>query len=358
MTAFSNELAALVQMQAQAKPGAVDGPYSMPWYLVLGAPGSGRSTAIRALNLSWPRGDNALPMPGPEPLCSYWLAAKAIFIEPGRRVVGPGRQQGLLTELGEDLKATRPREPIDGILLVVNTQILADSTEDGVDDYAKALRKELIEVNQALGADVPVYVVVTGYDTLWGFGDAFRWSADRRDEAPWGFALPLGTTIKEAPARVQQELEGLAARIESMCFAKLSAEDSPAERTRAFQHLSEAREVLGRLGALMAIVTMDNAYERAPWVRALALGSAVPSTGQQLRHNAKQFASMGLQLPTQSGTPTPGGMPLHGLVDAVLIPERDLVPTRVRWRDDKLLLFLLMLGAVVWLGIVIIYFAR
>jgi type VI protein secretion system component VasK len=358
MTAFSNELLALVQMQAQAKPGSTDGPYSMPWYLVLGSPGSGRSTAIRSLNLSWPRGDNPLPMGGGQPLCSYWMPEKAIFIEPTARVVGPSRQQGLLTELAEDLKAARPREPIDGIVLVVNTQIIADSTEDGVDDYAKALRKELIEVNQTLGTDVPVYIVVSGYDALWGFGDAFRWNADRRDEGSWGFALPLGTTIKEAPARVKQELEGLAARIESMCFAKLSSEDNPAERTRAFQHLSEARNVLTKLGAFLHLVTMDNAYERAPWVRALAIGSGVPSTGQHLRHNAQRFASMGLQLPTQSGTPTPGGMPLHGLIDAVLIPERDLVPTRVRWRDDKLLLILVMLAAVLWLGIVIVYFAR
>ncbi len=358
MTAFAYELASVLQAQDMAHPGHPEGPYAMPWYLVCGHPGTGRSAAIKAMNLEWPRGDGPIAMNMPEQLCTYWMPHKAVFIEPEGRVLGARRQQGLLHELCEELKVKRPREPIDGIVLVVSAQVLADAGEDGVDQYANALRRELIEIAQALAADIPVYVVVTAVDTLWGFGDVFRWTPQRRDEEPWGFSLPPGMQTAEAPARIKLEMEGLLARMESYCFAKLSSEDDPGERMRAFQHLSEARDLIAKLGQLMQVISMANAFERAPWVRALAIGSGIPGTGQRLRHGSDRFAQMGLYPPQQSGTPYPGGMPLHAYLDAVLLPERDLVPTRVRWRDDILLVLLMMLGAVGWLGLIILMIVR
>lgn len=358
MTTFAYELAALLAAQDQAHPGDPEGPYAMPWYLVLGHPGTGRSTAIKALNLSWPRGDGPLAMNVPAAQCSYWMPEKAVFIEPEAAVAGPSRQPGLLQELCIELKTRRPREPIDGIVLVISAATLADATEDGVDDYAKALRRQLVEVMQQLAAEVPVYVVVTQLDTLWGFGDVFQWTAERRDEEPWGFSLPPGVPSADTPARIDQELEALNARLESMCFAKLSSEAPHDERTRAFQHLSEIRDVVARLRAFMRIVAMGNAFESSPWIRALALGSGLPGTGQRLRHGLERFTSMGLMPPGQSGTRTPGGMPFHAYLDLVLLPERDLVPTRVRWRDDKLTTLFFMLGGVTWLGIIIIIVAQ
>lgn len=358
MTAFAYEIATVLQAQEMARPGDPEGPYAMPWYLVMGQPGTGRSTAIKAINLSWPRGDQPVPMQLPDPKCTYWFPEKAIFIEPESQVVGSSRQQGMIYELCEELKTKRPREPIDGIILVASAQMLVDSTEEGVDEYATSLRRELIEVAQGLSADVPIYVVVSAIDTLWGFGDAFRWTPERGDEDPWGFSLPPGTPAEQVSERVMHELEGLNARIEAMCFSKLSSDDDPAERTRAFQHLSEQRDLVTKLTAFMKIISMGNAFERAPWVRALAIGSGVPGTGHRLRHGVAHFSNMGLYPPQQSGTPTPGGMPLHAFIDAVLLPEKDLVPTTTRWRDDKLFVLLMMVGLVGWLGLVIVIVAR
>jgi type VI protein secretion system component VasK len=357
MTTFAYELATVQQHQQNARPKHPDGVYSMPWYLVLGEPGHGRSTAIKALNLSWPRGDDPIDLQLPTAQCSYWIPDKAVFIEPGPAVLGPNRQQGMLAELCEELKTKRPREPLDGMVLVVSAQYLADSTEDGVQTYATGLRRYLIEIMQALAADIPVYVLVTAYDSLWGFGDAFQWTAERRDEEPWGFSLRPNVAASDTAEYVRQELDGLSARIESTCFAKLSSEDAWDGRTRAFQHLIEARDLMQKLGDFMQVITMGNAFERAPWVRALAIGSGIPGTGQRLRHGQVQFAAMGLYPPQQSGTPQPGGMPLHALLDNVLLPERDIVPTRVRWRDDVAVIGLIGFGVLAWGTAIATFFA-
>lgn len=358
MSEFAYELATLMDAQARAVPGHADGPYSMPWYLVIGEPGTGRSSAIKALNLSWPRGDGPVPMTQPQPACTYWLPEKAVFIEPQSLVVGPNRGHTKLQELCYELKVKRPREPVDGIVLVVSAASLADFSDEAVERYGKAVRTYLVEIAQALGADVPCYVVASGYDDLWGFGDVFQWTQERRDEEAWGFSLPVQLPDAKTPERVRTALEALTARIESMCFAKLSSEDPSDVRARAFQHLSEARDVMQKLIEFMNVITMANAFERAPWVRALVLGSAIPGTGQRLRHKVPDFQQMGLAPPNQSGTPQPGGMPMHALLEAVLLPERDIVPTRVRWRDDKLFLIALALGVLAWIGFVVMMVLR
>jgi type VI secretion system protein ImpL len=310
------------------------------------------------LNLQWPRGDGPVAMNAPSPQCSYWLPEKAVFIEPGLTVLGPSRQQNALMELSQELREKRVREPIDGMVLVINAQRLADSDDEAVDVYGKALRRYMVEVGQALDADVPVYVIVTALDALWGFGDAFQWTAERRTEEPWGFSLPPTTDAAHLTPRVLEELEGVLARIESTCFAKLASEDHPDARGRAYQYLADVRDVLAKLGDLMKIITVNNAFERSPWVRALVVGSGMPGTGHKLRHRALAFGSMGYYPPQHSGTPQPGGMPIHALLDNVLLPERDLVPTVTRWRDDKLTLALWILGVVGWIAIVVLSIVR
>jgi type VI secretion system protein ImpL len=358
VSAFAYEIGALVAAQAQALPGHPDGPNALPWYLVLGEPGSGRSGVVRALNLSWPRGDGALAVPAPQALCTYWMPEKAVFIEPGPAVVGPGRQQGLLHQLAYELKRVRPREPVDGVLLCVSGGALADADEVALERHAKALRTYLVELHQALEADVPVYVVLTTVDTLWGFGDVFRWSPERKNEEPWGFALPVGLPSAKVGESVAAELEGLAARIEAMCFDRLAGDEPHDVRARAFQHLAEARELMRRLGELLRIVTASSAFEPAPWLRALAIGSGAPGTGDRLRCGLARFAQMGLEAPARSGTPQPGGLPLHPLLDAVLLPERDLVPTRKRWRDDLGVRIGAGLGLACWLGLGVLFIVR
>ena len=358
MSAFAYELATLLAAQSHATPGHPDGANSMPWYLVVGEPGSGRSSAVKALNLSWPRGDAPVPMNQPQPACTYWLAEKAAFIEPGSSVMGPNRGHTKLQELCHELKVKRPREPIDGIVLVVSTTNLADSGDEGTARYGRALRTYLVEIAQALGADVPCYVVVSSFDDLWGFGDVFQWTHERRDEEAWGFSLPVELPDSKTPERVRSDLEALSARVESMCFAKLSAEVSSDVRARAFQHLSEARRVMARLSEFMDVITMANAFERAPWVRALVLGSALPGTGQRLRHNVGVLQQMGLAPPDQSGTPQPGGMPMHAMLDTVMLQERDIVPTRTRWRDDKLIVFAMIVGVLAWIGFAVMMVMR
>ena len=197
-SAFVYEIAAVHAAVQQMKPGDPQGIYAIPFYLVLGEPGAGRSTALRAMNLTWPNGDGTVRTGLPQQYCTYWMAQEAVFIEPQAQVVGPQRDPPALGMLAKELLTARPREALDGMLLVLSVAEFIDLDESGIERYAGGLRKYLTEVAAALNADVPVYIVVSRYDVLWGFADVFQWNKDRAREDPWGFVLPADVVTAQA----------------------------------------------------------------------------------------------------------------------------------------------------------------
>ena len=140
------------------------------------------------------------------------MADEAVFIEPESHIMGPRRDPNMLKALCDELIAQRPREPIDGMLLVLNATVFADSDETKVQEYAKSMRDVLVEIGSHLGCDIPIYVFLTRFDTIWGFADVFQWTAERTREDPWGFTLPQETAPADALPRIKEEIDGLGAR--------------------------------------------------------------------------------------------------------------------------------------------------
>lgn len=355
MSAFTYEIASIVAEVRRRHPNHAEGAYALPWYLVVGNPQSGRSTALHAMSLTWDGNDGPFKTNAPTALCTYWLPKEAAFIEPGPTVLGPARQPQLLKELCDELRVARPREPIDGVLCILNIADFIDLEEQALENWANGMRRNLVEIQQALHADVPTYVVLTRYDALWGFAEVFQWTPERKKEEPWGFNLPLDTPSQDSLPRIKEQLEGLNARFENFCLARLCSEDPVEIRVRSFQHLTEARALMERIRQIFQILFMANSFERAPWIRAVTIGSALPGAGgDRMRTGVARFLNMGLsQAPPQSATGRPGGLPLHAFMTNVILPERDLVPLRTRWRDDRIIQLCAIFAALLWVAAII-----
>jgi type VI secretion system protein ImpL len=355
MSAFTYEIAAVVAAALRANPTHPEGGYAVPWYLVVGNPGAGRTTALQGMGLTWVDGCAPLRIGIPEQLCTSWVSQEAVFIEPELSVLGPNRDPEKLRRLCEELRVARPREPFDGILLVLSIADLIDLDEGAVERYANTHRRYLVEIGQAVRADVPCYVVITRFDAVWGFDEVFQWTPQRAREEPWGFTLPLDAEGRGSRDEVRGQLDGLHARLEAFCISRLCSEDPPEQRIRAFQHLAEVRVLATKLNAAFSIMAMANAFERAPWFRALALGCALPRVGGgRLRAGMARFSNMGLTMPPVRLTcQRPGGLPLHAFFRTVILPERNVVPLRTRWRDDPFFLVCAIAATILWVATVI-----
>src|SRR6202042_1553098 len=73
MSAFTYEIASVTAAVVRAYPGHAEGIYAIPGDLVVGNPGSGGSTALHALGLTWAEGDAPLAIGLPQQLCTYWM---------------------------------------------------------------------------------------------------------------------------------------------------------------------------------------------------------------------------------------------------------------------------------------------
>lgn len=317
------------------------GVYGVPWYLVVGEPLVGKSTVIRSMNLTWQQ-----PITVDGQYCQYWVSKEAVIIEAREPIIGPNKQASLLRELCEELMRIRSREPLDGIVLVMSATDIAERQDEGLETHSQQQRSYLIEACRALEADIPVYVIVNRFDTLWGFAEVFSWNADRAKEDAWGLLVPADVPTQNTWPKTEEGLSGLTARIEATCLAKLSSDEGVEQRIRAFQHLVESRVFLTRLRDSLKTISFSSAYERAPWMRAVIIGAAVPGVGDRIRAGLEKFQTMGImQNPYDPyRSPRPGGLPLHTFFRSIILPEKELVPLKTKWRHDPVYVMGLILA--------------
>ncbi|MCI0419158.1 MAG: hypothetical protein L0312_08065, partial [Acidobacteria bacterium] len=126
VTEFRSQLDRAIQWLRGSKLGKTgqDVVYRLPWYLVLGPQGSGKSTLISKSRLSFPYSDpdRSLSSRGLEPTrnCDLWIANEAIFIDAAGRYSLDDQDKDTWSGLLEQLKRLRRDKPLDGILLTVD----------------------------------------------------------------------------------------------------------------------------------------------------------------------------------------------------------------------------------------------
>ncbi|MDB6000945.1 MAG: icmF, partial [Rhizobacter sp.] len=172
--------------------------YELPWYLFIGAPGSGKTTALMNAGLQFPLADKmgqaSVKGVGGTRNCDWWFTSDAVLIDTAGRYtlqesdaeVDAGAWDGFLALL----KKSRPRRPVNGVLLTVNIQDLLQQNTTERDQHAAKLRARLQELHTKLGIRAPVYVLVTKSDLIGGFNESFGDLGKEERDQVWGFSFP------------------------------------------------------------------------------------------------------------------------------------------------------------------------
>lgn len=172
--------------------------YQLPWYVIIGASGSGKTTALANSGLQFPLADRfgktALRGIGGTRNCDWWFTNEAVLLDTAGRYTTQESEQA--QDAGEWLKFIgllrkyRRRQPINGVVVTVSISDLLTQSADASRQQAVNLRQRLSELHEQLGIRFPVYVLVTKADLLKGFR---AWFADydkaQRDQI-WGFTFP------------------------------------------------------------------------------------------------------------------------------------------------------------------------
>jgi type VI secretion system protein ImpL len=211
--------------------------YNLPWYVFIGAPGAGKTTALINSGLRFPLADRlgreAVRGVGGTRNCDWWFTDEAVFLDTAGRYTTQQSDRDVdaaaWKSFLELLKKSRPRRPINGVLVTVSVADLLQQSTAEREAHAQALRTRVQELYQTLGLRIPVYVLVTKTDLLAGFSEFFSTLGKEERAQAWGFSLPYGKEGLD-PAPMSAELQRLERRLYDRLPEQLEEERDPVRR--------------------------------------------------------------------------------------------------------------------------------
>ncbi|MGW8392302.1 type VI secretion system membrane subunit TssM [Pseudoduganella sp. HUAS MS19] len=231
--------------------------YELPWYILIGAPGSGKTTALVNSGLQFPLserfGQAAIRGVGGTRNCDWWFANDAVLLDTaGRYTTQESNQKSDAAAWSgflQLLKKYRVRRPINGALLTLSVPELLEQSPAQRASHINALRMRLQELHDELHIRFPLYVLVTKIDLLPGFMEFFSDMGKEERAQVWGTTFPYREVEAEtAPAPgFAAQFAALEERINARLLERLQQERDPQRRAQLYmfpQHLASLKTTL------------------------------------------------------------------------------------------------------------------
>ncbi len=253
----------------------------MPWFLVIGPPGSGKTSAVRESGLNFPfvgLGHRANAAAGGTRTLDWWYADRAVFLDCcGAYATEAARHREWLG-LIRLLSGTRRDSPVDGVVLVVSIVDLLTLEEDRLSDHAQVLRDRLDEIAGRLHLVFPVHLVFSHCDRLHGFSEFFAHCSLEERAQVWGCSFEQADSGAQGiQARVDEEFQRLyqvlgLRRIDSL--AESAGEASGDHQRNALLFPIQFSLLKRRIGHYIAALTRPNPFQESAWLRGIYFTSA------------------------------------------------------------------------------------
>jgi type VI secretion system protein ImpL len=232
--------------------------YELPWYVIIGAPGSGKTTALVNSGLKFPieqrSGKAALRGVGGTRNCDWWFTDDAVLIDTAGRYTtqdsDASADSAAWSEFLALLRKYRGRRPINGVILTISAQDLMVQSASARETHVDAARRRLDELNRELRMRLPVYLMVTKCDLVAGFTEYFDDQAQQGRAQIWGVTFAYDDTANgRAAPTFPTEFDGLIARLNERLMPRLEEERDVRRRAKVFgfpQQMAALRESLSQ----------------------------------------------------------------------------------------------------------------
>ncbi|MDR6536601.1 type VI secretion system membrane subunit TssM [Variovorax soli] len=313
----------------------------LPWYLIIGAPGGGKTTALLHSGLRFPLaeklGRDPLAGTGGTRQCDWWFSQDAVFIDTAGRyttqdsdAAADAREWQQFLAL---LRRHRPVQPINGVLVTVS---VPDLLQGGAElaRQAAAIAARLDELRRELDLAFPIYLLVTKADLLAGFVESFGDLDATQREQLWG--LVFDPDAPGIPADLGPRLAELGQRVARRSPELLQQEHTPQRRLPIYAFAAQVEALLAPLEGFVRKAFAGIAVEPAQRLRAVALTSGTQEGNPIDRVIGELARSHGLSLKPLV-RPDAGGKSffLSSLLRQLVIAEAPLAGQRLqrlRWR--------------------------
>jgi len=293
--------AVLALKTSKLSRGGRDALSVLPWYLVIGSPESGKSTALRNSGLKFPyltnRGGGGGRSVGPTRHCDWWLTNEGVFLDAaGRYVSGEEDREEWISFL-DILGKYRPQRPLNGLIVTVSVSELMGADPQAAGELGQRLRERIDELTSRLRIVVPIYVMITKCDLLTGFVETFSDLPRSERGQIWGFTVPL-TAQPEAPTELLlKRFDELASILEQRSVSRIGQERRLEARERIYQFPQRFDAIRKNLSEFIQPLFLENVFQDTPVMRGVYFTSG---TQEHRPLEPRQPATTGDVLPPDS----------------------------------------------------------
>jgi len=316
--------------------------YELPWYMVIGNPAAGKSTAIASSGLQFPFADSKIVQGvGGTRNCDWFFTTDGILLDTAGRYSVNEEDRGEWMGFLDLLKKYRKRAPINGIIIAVSIAELTGNRPEFAINLAKNLRQRVQELTERLEVHAPVYVVFTKADLITGFNEFFQDAERGERDNVWGATLPYSQTsskedvLQQFDTRFDELYDGL----KELSMANMALQWRQNMPPGVFTFPLEFSSIKGSLRTFIATLFEENPFQFKPVFRGFYFTSAVQE-GETVSASSERVAHrFDLQLApaTQSQVQEQHGYFLLNLFRKVIFADKDLVaqyasPAKMRAR--------------------------
>ena len=252
--------------------------YSLPWYMIIGPPGAGKTTALKHSGLVFPvldpRSGGGIRGVGGTRNCDWWFTNEGILLDTAGRYATEADDHDEWISFVDLLRKYRSQKPINGVIVAISVTDLMEATDDQIDSYAKRLRERIDEVTTRLQMVVPVYVMFTKVDLVAGFVEF--WGDLRKSERAqiWGVTVPLeGGGTSDAGKLFEGEFDLLVEGLHNRALRRVGNERQAEQRQRIYQFPLEFAALKQNLRDFVGTLLQSNGAQEAPILRGIYFSS-------------------------------------------------------------------------------------
>lgn len=215
--------------------------YDLPWYVIIGPPGAGKTTALKNSGIEFPGSENladGVEGFGGTRNCDWWFAEDAVLIDTAGRYTSQdsdvAADEASWKAFLDILKRGRPNQPINGVILSFSVEDMMGHDRAALDRHAETVRKRLSEIHETLKIDFPVYVLFTKADLIAGFREYFSSFNVTRRKAVWGVTFQTSDRMAQTYDQVEDEFDKLISRLSDEVIDRMSEEPDGISRIAIF----------------------------------------------------------------------------------------------------------------------------
>lgn len=332
---FAEAMSTLKKLKFKGK-GNDKALYELPWYIIIGPPGSGKTTALVNSSLDFPLaeqfGKGAVQGVGGTRNCDWWFTNEAVLIDTAGRYTTQDSHKVVDSKAWEGflhlLKKNRRRRPINGAIVSISIHDLLLQTEEERIQHAKTIRTRIDELMDKLEIRFPIYLMFTKVDLVSGFTEYFEDLAKEDREQVWGVSLPDAPKPTQSPDFDYLELEyqKLLERLYSREIARIHAERDVLRRAAIQGFPQQFENLKSVINSFVKQTFIKNRYQYQPYLRGIYFTSGTQDGTPIDRMMTAVSANFGFARDNVSSQYSQGkSFFLGNLFREVIFPESELV---------------------------------